>query len=102
MLVAELAAAGPDDPVAALILVQEAWRGALTAGQTARAEREAPESDLTTVIGRVLRGAAAPAGWVIELYPELGALYVRAPASALARLLADRGVASATVPDQGP
>ncbi|HWN81755.1 MAG TPA: hypothetical protein VNM87_06650 [Candidatus Udaeobacter sp.] len=98
-LAAELTTAGADDPVAALIVVQEELRPAFTGDRGIPAV--GAESELAALIAQAVAGAE-PAGWTVELYPKLAALYVCAPAAALARLVSDPGVASATVPDQGP
>lgn len=101
MLVAELATAGADDPVAALIMLKGELRRALAAEGRPSAPLVAA-SELAGILAAARRGTAPAPGWTVELYPELGALYVRAPAAVLVRLLADSGVASATLPDEGP
>jgi hypothetical protein len=97
VLVAELATAGADDPVAALIMLKGELRRALAAEGRPSAPLVAASE-----LAAARRGTAPAPGWTVELYPELGALYVRAPAAVLVRLLADSGVASATLPDEGP
>ena len=90
------------ESVAALIQVRGEVRRALGGGEAnARAIGAAP-SALAQLARGIASGAPPPAGWVVELFPELSALYVAAPAEEVARLLADPDVAAATVPDQGP
>jgi hypothetical protein len=99
LLARAITSAAAEERIAALIQVRGAVREAL-------AGHGAPSVSMPTELGRVARaqanGDAAPEGWTVALFPELGALYVAAPAAALARLLADPDVASATLPDQGP
>jgi len=102
VLVAELATAGADDPVAALIMLKGELRQALAAEGQPSAPLAAGASELAGLLAAARRGQAPAPGWTVELFPELGALYVRAPAQVLVRLLADPGVASATLPDEGP
>ena len=97
---AELATAGAADPIAALIMVKGELRRALAGEPSGTAT--AAESELAGLIAKARIGGAPAPGWKVELYPELGALYVRAPAGVLAKLLADPAVASATLPDEGP
>jgi len=113
MLALELETARADKPVAALIQVRGGVRRALDGAAKDRAADPADPvdpadpaagqaSELGQLASRIAGGAPPPPGWVVELFPELGALYLSAPAEHVARLLADPDVASATVPDQGP
>ena len=97
LLQTKLAAARPEDPVAALLLLRGDALAALRGEETAALAGE------ETALLRAVRGAGGlPPGSEVRAFPALGALFVNAPAEAVSRLLADPDLVSATVPDQGP
>ena len=100
LLARALAEARPDELVPALLVVQGNVRRALRR-ESGALEGPLP-SELAELAQRVAGRELPPQGWVVELFPELGALYLAAPAEVVARLLRDEDVTSATVPDQGP